>query len=256
MKSIQRKFISRTQNKKPSFIKENFSVIVTGIASIAAIGVSAAQIYIASIDKDKELQLSKINAEETRVLEEKKAKQVWMLDVAKFMTEHKKDIFGKGEKSKQLQQIMLVTFPEEITYNIFEGLSKISEDQQLWADAKKAARILKDPSTKIFYETDFPKEILSSIADTLAEGDIQYPYQDHPIPKGLTNGDIRYFSEKDKLLAQQIKNNFENHACNEGYELKLNLIPLTEADIKKPIGYVEIWLSTKAISVHSKRCSA
>lgn len=37
------------------FFKENFSVIITGIVSIAAVFVSIAQVWVASIDKEKEI---------------------------------------------------------------------------------------------------------------------------------------------------------------------------------------------------------
>ncbi len=190
--------------KKP-FFSEHFPAIITGIVSIAAVLVSLIQLKVTSLDKEKELILNKQNSLEVRRLEEIKANRIWMLDIANYFTNHRKEIFSKGEEKAQIEKIILATFPAEISSKVFENLYDISENKDDWAKAKAAAFSLENPSTKIFYEKDFPNELIDSIGDTLAEGDISYPFADHVIPVGLTNGDVRYFSEKDKAVRRQLQ---------------------------------------------------
>ncbi len=229
------------------FIKENFSIIVTGLVSLAAVFVSIAQVCVATIDKQKEISINNHNAEESRALENLKATRTWNLDIANFMALHRKEIYANNEESRQIKNIMLATFPPEITSKVFSNLYAISENKTEWAEAKRDAIKLKNPSTKIFYEKNFPIEIINQIGDTLAEGDIEYPYEDHKIPKGLTDGDVRYFSEKDRPFAEKIKSDFKQLACSNGYILNLKLIPLTETKLQVPIGYIEVWLSGSSI---------
>ena len=230
------------------FFKENFSVIVTGVVSFAAVFVSIAQVWVASIDKEKEIALSNANAAEMRKLDEVKATRAWKLDLANFMATYRKEIFSEKKEGVQLKQIMLATFPPEVTSNVFGSLSRFPDNGENWAEAKVTAQMLQQASTKIFFEKSFPMTILDAMADTIAEStEILYPYEDHLIPEGLTTGDVRYFSASDKELAEQVKGEFERLACFEGYKISLKLIPLTESKIKAPLRFIEVWLSGKAI---------
>ena len=231
------------------FFKENFSVIITGIVSIAAVFVSIAQVWVASIDKERDIVLSSENAAAVRKLDEIKATRAWKFDLANFMATHRKEIYSEGKEGVQLKQIMLATFPPEVTSNVFGNLSRFSDNGSSWAEAKITAQMLQQASTKVFYEKSFPRKILDAMADTIAEStEITYPYEDHLIPEDLTSGDVRYFSASDKKLAEQVKNDFEQLACFEGYKITLKLIPLTESKIQTPLRFIEVWLSGKAIT--------
>ena len=230
-----------------AFIKENFSVIITGIVSLAAIFVSIAQVWVASIDKDKELKLSESNAVEVRKLDETKATRTWKLDLANFMASHRDEIYSENEDGEQLKQIMLATFPPEITSTVFGNLSRISDDNSEWLKAKNQAKELQNPSTKIFYDKKFPTEIFDAIPDSIGEGDIDYFIGNQLVPDGLTAGDVRYFSGSDKKLAEQVKEDFKRLGCLTDYKINLKVISLTESNIGNPINYVEVWLSSKTI---------
>ncbi|WBA15760.1 hypothetical protein [Salinivibrio proteolyticus] len=51
-----------------NFIDKHFGAIITAIVSLSAVLVSAAQIWVATINKEKELAVARTTAEEARDL--------------------------------------------------------------------------------------------------------------------------------------------------------------------------------------------
>lgn len=233
---------SETDNQE-SFFNKHFGAIITAIVSFSAVVVSLTQVWVASIDKEKEIEIIQASANETRKLEEKKSMRQWQLDLAKFMAQHREDIFTPGTKQLEFQKIMLATFPKEVTLNVFGSLSEISDvNDDYWEKAENRALNLYTPRAKIYYEENFP-DIFGAIPDTIGGGDIEYNYSDQVIPKGLTSGDVRYFHESDRVLAIQVQKEFSEFAyCEARITLILKIIPLINSKLRAPKGTVEIWL--------------
>jgi len=236
------------------FFEQHFAAIVTAIvtliAALAATYVSYTQIEVAKLNKDKEIALSRSIDEAKRELDSLKAMRSWKMDLANFMAKHRKEIFSNDKNADQIKKIMLVTFPPNITSNVFGSLIKIDADEggkEFWESAFKAAGKLQGPKAKLFIESDFPDDIIDLIADTIAEGDTSYDYGDQTIPKGLTGGDVRYFRVEDKEIALDAKEGFEAIACGSGYRLFLKLIPMLDSADRAPAGTIEVWLSSSAI---------
>ena len=221
-----------------TFFNKNFGVLITAIVSLCAVIVSASQIWVATINKNKELEIAQQAAKAARELEILNSTRDWNLDVAKFMAQHREAIFSEGEEGLHLQKVMLATFPPEITASVFGNLSKISNKDSFnyWISAEHEANKLIYPRVKIFHESGFPYDIINLIGDTIAEGEIAYDYQDQEVPEGLTGGDVRYFHPEDKDLAVRVQNDFEELACFTGYRLKLKIIPLTSSKKRAPSG--------------------
>lgn len=229
-------------------MNEHFGATITAVVSLSAVLISAAQIWVANINKENELEITKNAAEEARNLDELKSSRAWKLDLAKFMASHRETIFAENEESLELQKIMLATFPKEITTSVFGSLSRIeNKESDFWTRAESSALQLYEPRVKLYYEESFPEEIMSVIGDTLAEGWIEYNYSDQPIPEGLTKGDVRYFHTADKELALQARKEFVEQSCYDGYKISLQLIPLVNSRLRAPKGTVEIWLSGKSV---------
>ncbi|MCG9711835.1 hypothetical protein L1D29_03250 [Shewanella insulae] len=231
-----------------TFFQKHFGVIITAIVSSCAVVVSIAQIWVATINKEKELAITELTAKESRVLDERKSTRQWQLDLAEFMAKYREEIFTPGDKRFEFQQIMLATFPKEVTLHVFGSLSEISDsNDDYWSKAESRALNLYEPRAKIYYEEGFPN-FLDQIADTIGEGEIEYNYDDQVIPEGLSTGDVRYFHESDRELALQVKSEFTDFACYAGgLEIALKIIPLTNSKMRAPKGTVEVWLSSKSI---------
>ena len=222
--------------------------LITALISFISILVSITQIVTTSTNKSKELELARINQSETLRLQEQRDQRQWSLEVAKFMTEHRKALFAAGEDALNLQKIMLATFPDRITSHVFGDLSRLeTNDADFWAYAERQALLQSYPRAKVFYEASFLNKIIDLIGDTLAEGDIAYDYLDQAIPEHLTRGGVRFFHPEDKALAVRVKTDFENLACYNGYKLTLNIIPLLDSPLRAPANTVEAWLQVKPL---------
>ncbi len=237
-----------SSNTNETFFQKHFGVIITAMVSFCAVIVSIAQIWIATINKDKELAITEFTAKEARLLDEKKSTRQWQLDLAEFMAKYREEIFTQGEKRFEFQQIMLATFPKEVTLHVFGSLSEVSDsNDDYWSKAEFRALNLYEPRAKIYYEDSFPN-FLDLIPDTIGGGEIEYNYDDQVVPEGLSSGDVRYFHELDRELALQVKSEFTEFACySGGLEISLKIIPLTKSKLRAPRGTVEIWLSRKSI---------
>ena len=141
---------------------------------------------------------------------------------------------------------MMVSFPSNIISKIFNDIAKISKDKD-WLNAVEILKRIDQPTVYIQIVKGFPKNVLEPIADTIACGDISYVTNDEYIDDSLTNGDVRYFFKEDKELAKTVLKDFVDMACNEGYELKLKLLPLTKNKDRNIKNTIEVWLSPKSI---------
>ncbi|MDO6477254.1 hypothetical protein Q4520_17675 [Alteromonas sp. 1_MG-2023] len=234
------------ESVKESLFNKHFGAIITGTVSLCAVMVSFTQVWVASIDKEKELELLRLTAEESRYLEERKSERKWQLDLANFMAKYRKEIFTPSKERFDFQKIMLATFPKEITLHAFGNLSEINDlNSDYWSKPEYRVLDLYTPRAKIYYEEGFPN-VFQHIMDTIGEGEIEYNYSDQEIPKGLTTGDVRYFHESDENLARQVLKEFTQFVCFEAnVDIELKLIPLTNSKLRSPRGSVEIWLSSE-----------
>lgn len=216
---------------------------IAAITSIIAIVVTLFQVYISNTNKNKELELAKIQSDANYKLAQLRENRTWKYKMTEFMAKYKKDIFSNDLNTrKNIQKIMMVSFPNNITSKIFVDLAKISEEDD-WLKALDILKRVDQPTVFIQMTKDFPKEILEPMADTIATGDISYVSNDEYIDNGLTEGDVRYFFEEDESLAKEVINDFRSMACGEGYELNLKLLSFIKNKDRNIKGTIEVWLS-------------
>ena len=223
------------------------SKYIAAVTSVIAITVTLFQVYIQNNNKNKELELARIQSEANYKLAQLHENRTWKYKMTEFMAKYKNDIFSENlETRRNIQKIMMISFPSNITSKIFNDLAKVSHHSD-WLSAKEILKRIDQPTVYIQIVKGFPEKILEPIADTIACGDISYVTNDEYADSSLTSGDVRYFFDEDKELAQQVLNDFVSMACGEGYELKLKLLPLTKNKDRNLKGTIEVWLSPKSV---------
>ena len=145
------------EKKSSNFMNKNFGVIITAIISFAAILVSISQIWIAEINKTKELEINQNLKEKEIDLNENNNQRQWNLDLLKYVTENSGKIFyGSYSDKEKFKNIMLVTIPPEITDKLFRNFEETvpKDDKKIWSDARKESASLRRSEISIQY---FPK---------------------------------------------------------------------------------------------------
>lgn len=121
------------------FFQKHFSVIITALLTLVTIVISGSQVWVAYINKEKEL--SDIRAKSVRSEKSLKLEQDrrWNLDITRFIFENRKLIYSEDiVEAKYMRNIMLTTFPLEITNRLFLSIEQISGNQKqiktMWKD--------------------------------------------------------------------------------------------------------------------------
>lgn len=129
---------SREQNK---FFSKHFGAIITAAVTLATVSVSGAQVWVAYINKNKELSVTELQKKQELDSTNEERIRRWKLDVAEFIFEKRKLIFSdEANESKQIRNVMLATFPLDVTERIFLKIEAGASDEQkeIWAEGQKA----------------------------------------------------------------------------------------------------------------------
>ena len=106
------------------FLAKNIGVILTFVASIAAVVVTAGQVVMTNIKEKAALELQRNQHD-----------QEFKVKIAQFVLENDKKIFSDNpQEQARIQSIMIVTFPPEVTNAIF---AKLEETQEIRQDPRK-----------------------------------------------------------------------------------------------------------------------
>jgi len=143
---------------------------ISSIIAFITVIITIAQIWIATIDKTKELELAKITHKDNFIQKQNQIDKTWQYNMTEFMAKHRESIFSDDLKVREnMRDIMLVSFPTEIISPIINNLSKILDDEykQEWIEAKNVAKRIGQPTVYMQIEEGFPNKILDLIADTI-----------------------------------------------------------------------------------------
>lgn len=125
------------------FWVKNFGTAITAIISMAAILVSLSQVWVASIQKEKELAIAQAQKDkEIDVAKNQKEKEIqtviaqqdraWKLDMAKFVTDHGNELLGKDKARRELiTRVMITTFPPEYSADLIDRLEAVTNSAEV-----------------------------------------------------------------------------------------------------------------------------
>lgn len=123
------------------FMTRHLGAVLTGIVSIAAVVVSASQVWVARTDRLRELEAASRQRERESAAATAEQDRRWNLDVANFVVQHQDKIFADDpQQQARMRDIMSVTFPPEIASILFARLADSApESAPLWREATKSA---------------------------------------------------------------------------------------------------------------------
>ena len=165
-------------------------------AKDAEIAIQLGQVERENIQKDTEIELAKLNQE-----------RQWKLDIARFVAENKDKIFG-GNKTEQkaMGDLMLVTFPPEITSVIFQRLQDTvykEDEKEIWKVSEQKAIELIQARIYVHITDENQREVARNIENLVGTTQWKIPGI-QKVNTNLEKTQLRYFREKEKEEAKQI----------------------------------------------------
>jgi hypothetical protein len=129
------------------FSKRDLGSIITAIVPLVAVILSASQIWVAHIAKEKEIS---INREQF----EHQIKQ----DLVQFVTENQQQLFSENEEERvKVRDIISVAFPPEITEKLFIKLETTAtgeENKETWRQAQLGIERIRRNAIQIQFFTN------------------------------------------------------------------------------------------------------
>lgn len=97
-----------------TFARRHFGALLIAVASILTVTVSAAQVWVAWITKERETALATMNDDRR-----------WALEVAKFLAEHRAEIYGNDSDARRMiRNVMLASFPLPLVDHVFSVVAE------------------------------------------------------------------------------------------------------------------------------------
>lgn len=130
------------------FLQRNLGPLITAIVPVVAVIVSAGQIWVAHIAKEKEIAIN-----------QEKFDHQMKQDLVKFVTENEKELFSSKESERgRIRDIISVAFPPEITEQLFKKLEATVTDEETketWRQAQEGIeRIRRNAVTIQYFSND------------------------------------------------------------------------------------------------------
>lgn len=102
------------------FLNKHFATIVTALLSATAVFVSGSQVWLAKIQKDRDVELQHLQQEQQRSFE-----------AAKFIFEHQQQLFSTNSNERNiLREVIFAAFPKTVTAPLLSRLDVAQERVQ------------------------------------------------------------------------------------------------------------------------------
>jgi tetratricopeptide (TPR) repeat protein len=123
-----------------TFAKKYATSIISIAVAVVGGFFAIAQIWMASISKEKELEINRQINERTTEANQNENERQWKLQITDFIFKNREVIFSENVKEQQrLRDIIIVTFPSEITKKLFERMEvTVPESQKpVWQEGQQ-----------------------------------------------------------------------------------------------------------------------
>jgi hypothetical protein len=157
-------FEKEKASRESRFFYKNFATVISAAISIAALSVSISQVWVAKIERQRELDQAKFRAASEEQLARDRDDRKWNYDSLQFVSTNKDLIFGENESQRnRIRKVMVVTFPIAILDQLFDDLeeqAKTESEKKTWAEGRKdvETRNLNSPNAP---QVNVPANILN-----------------------------------------------------------------------------------------------
>jgi len=120
------------------FIAKHTAILIPAIVSIAAVFVTAGQVWITKMSKDKELEITSIQKRAELDAQIAQRKRELDISAARFITDNRQGIFGGTQEEQEVYAMLIsILYPVEVSTPLLKRLEKGSppETKAAWQRA-------------------------------------------------------------------------------------------------------------------------
>jgi hypothetical protein len=133
-----------------SFSKRYVAPMIGVLVAIVAGVFALAQVWVASIQKAKEIEAVQIQQRQEVEIAASERERRWKLDIAEFVFRNREAIFSSEENAEQqsIFKVMAVTFPADVSAILLENLKTAVPDRQKAAleEGQRLVRAIQETS--------------------------------------------------------------------------------------------------------------
>lgn len=226
------------------FTQKNLGVVLTAAVSLAAVIVSASQVWVADVNRSRELELANIQKAKELELARLEGERRWKLDLTDFLFRNKQAVFsGDQVERERVRNVLLVTFPPEITGAVFEKLEATApeEEKTTWREARTTLAQLERRRLFLQFLSEGDRTAVGDLANELRAAGYAVPGIEL-VEDGVTEGDVRYYHPEDAEVANAVKMEVQELLEQGGVKLSLTVLSIRRLAPGVQPGTIEVWL--------------
>jgi hypothetical protein len=123
------------------FLNRHFGALIAAMVSVGAVMVSGAQIWVAYIGKEKELEAQAIMSD-----------REWKMEAAKFIITNQQSIFAvDGSVKRRMNYVIEIAFPDELAQELTERVrvAYAAERVGLWLSDLESSAVTQDRRNRL-----------------------------------------------------------------------------------------------------------
>jgi WD40 repeat protein len=134
------------------FANRNSGVLISAAVAFAAVIVSIAQVWVTTISKNKEIELTTLQHKADTESQERQKDRELNLSFVKFITENRQAIFeGSPEDQELFARLIPSLFPPEISAPLLSRIETTSgSEKKIWQTAQQNSGAVYSPDGRFF----------------------------------------------------------------------------------------------------------
>ncbi len=230
------------------FLNRNFAAVTTLAVGLVGILLSAAQVWVAYIQKGRELLQKEHESVTVEFAKQRDRDLQEQRDLRTFIVQNYSHIFSDDASERdRMKKIMLTTYSAVIVKPVFDGLFIItskSSQQSTWAQGQaevaEASVEQAMPTVYVHYRRARDAQVVDEIMKSVKGAG--YRVQGKQLVVQATQGDVRYYRSNEADQAGALANLVAAKLKAVGWNQTMTPIYIGRTFPNGPAGVFEVWI--------------
>jgi hypothetical protein len=232
------------------FLNRNFAAVTTLAVGLVGVLLSAAQIWVAYIQKERELVQKDRESITEELAKQRDLDLQEKRDLRSFVVQNYPHIFSEDAAERdRMKNLLLTTYSAVVVQPVFDGLFAITpkSQQSTWAQARveaTAAAVEQAKPTVYFqYRGAGDAQLVEDVMKSVTEAGYRVQGKQRVVQP--TQGDVRYYKSNQADQATALANLVAAKLKAAGWDLAMTPLYLGRAFPNGPAGVLEVWIPEK-----------